>query len=67
MRWISTSESMPKTTKPISWYIVNTEKGVGFTEYNPLYGFNKVVFIDNSQYTNIDITHWMELPSPPVI
>lgn len=65
MRWNSLSEGFPKTTKQISWYIVNTAKGVGFAEYNSIHGFSNVVSIDNSQYINIEITHWMALPPPP--
>ncbi|EOZ3049176.1 DUF551 domain-containing protein [Enterobacter roggenkampii] len=66
MQWTPIEAGQPKTTKPISWYIVNTEKGVGFTEYSPMYGFNGVVLIDNKQFSGIKITHWMELPPPPV-
>ncbi|RRE05513.1 DUF551 domain-containing protein [Klebsiella pneumoniae] len=26
---------------------------------------SNIVIIDNSQYFNLEITHWMPLPSPP--
>ena len=65
MQWTSVKFKLPQTTKQVSWYIVNTNKGVGFTEFNPLTGFSNVVIIDNSQHFGIDITHWMPLPPPP--
>lgn len=65
MQWVSIKSGLPQTTKQISWYIVNTSKGVGVTEYNPTTGFSNVVIVDNAQYSGIEITHWMALPPPP--
>ncbi|MDQ2573055.1 DUF551 domain-containing protein [Klebsiella pneumoniae] len=65
MQWTSVKFKLPQPTKQVSWYIVNTDKGVGFAEFNPLTGFGNIVIIDNSQYFNLEITHWMPLPPPP--
>lgn len=65
MQWNSVKNGLPKTTKQTSWYIVNTSKGVGLVEFNPIDGFSNQVFIDNSQHYGLDITHWMGLPPPP--
>lgn len=64
MDWHSLATSKPETTKQISWFIVNTTKGVGVASYTPGEGFTGPVFIDNSQYY-VEITHWMYLPKAP--
>jgi hypothetical protein len=61
MQWTSVKFKLPQPTKQVSWYIVNTDKGVGFAEFN-FTGFGNIVIIDNSQYFNLEITHWMPLP-----
>lgn len=65
MDWNLAKDSKPETTKQISWFIVNTPKGVGIASYTPGEGFSDTVLIDNSQYHGIEITHWMSLPSAP--
>jgi hypothetical protein len=35
MQWTSVKFKLPQPTKQVSWYIVNTDKGVGFAEFNP--------------------------------
>ncbi|WP_072012248.1 DUF551 domain-containing protein [Rahnella sp. WP5] len=65
MHWTSVKFKKPETTKMISWFIVNTAKGVGVTTYSPLDGFSTTVFIDNSEYHGIEVTHWIPLPAPP--
>lgn len=65
MNWTSVKFKLPETTKMISWFIVNTEKGVGVTTFTPLEGFSSTVLIDNSQHQGIAVTHWMPLPPPP--
>jgi hypothetical protein len=56
MQWTSVKFKLPQPTKQVSWYIVNTDKGVGFAEFN-FTGFGNIVIIDNSQYFNLEITH----------
>lgn len=43
MQWTSVKFKLPQPTKQVSWYIVNTDKGVGFAEFNPLTGFGNIV------------------------
>lgn len=65
MYWNLLKTSQPQTTKQMSWFIVNTPKGVGVASYTAGFGFDGPVFIDNSQHHGIEITHWMYLPDAP--
>ena len=65
MHWTSVKFGLPQTAKQVSWYIVNTSKGVGFAEFSLFTGFRGNVIIDNTQHFGIEITHWMPLPQPP--
>lgn len=66
MHWTSVKFKKPETTKMVSWFIVNTAKGVGVATYSPLDGFSTTVLIDNHEYHDIEVTHWIPLPAAPV-
>ena len=67
-KWIEADKELPKSTNPITKYIVADSNGTLSSLYyydNGIYG---VGFYNSALYSrNINITHWMPLPTAPSI
>ena len=65
MKWIAVEEGLPKPVRQFERFIVATEKGVGFAVYDGLNGFESVTLSGGTQYSKLNVSHWMPLPEPP--
>ncbi|PKE30951.1 hypothetical protein CWS43_09730 [Rahnella sp. AA] len=66
MKWISVGDSLPETRSQFQMVIVASNKGIGVANYNKVNGFERVVLNGGTQYSRLEISHWMYLPEDPV-
>lgn len=64
MEWISIDDSFPGSG--LYRVIIATDKGVGSANYNPLNGFQAIMLNGSTQYSSLEVTHWMPFPEAPV-
>lgn len=65
MKWISVGEALPETRSQFQMVIVATNKGIGVASYNRINGFYNAILNSGTQYSRLEITHWMYLPDAP--
>ncbi|HEF0121537.1 TPA: DUF551 domain-containing protein [Citrobacter youngae] len=63
MKWISVSDALPDSG--LYRVIVSTDKGVGSANYNPYNGFQAVTLNGSTQYSRLEVSHWMPFPEAP--
>ncbi|WP_421506102.1 DUF551 domain-containing protein [Erwinia rhapontici] len=63
MKWISVGDALP--IPGLYRVIVATDKGVGSGNYNPYNGFQAVILNGSTQYSDLNVTHWMKFPEAP--
>ncbi|MEL4885725.1 DUF551 domain-containing protein [Pectobacterium betavasculorum] len=63
MKWISVDDSLPNPG--LYRVIVATDKGIGSASYNPYNGFQAVTLNGSTQYSHLNVTHWMKFPEAP--
>ncbi|MGS7189301.1 DUF551 domain-containing protein [Enterobacter cloacae subsp. dissolvens] len=67
MDWVSVADRLPKNSVPFKKYIVFTQYGVGFADYDHLEGFRFIFLSGSKQYSCAKVSHWMELPKAPPV
>jgi len=66
MKWISVGDALPETRAQFQMVLVATDKGVGTACYNKINEFHNVNLTGGTQYSRLNISHWMYLPEHPV-
>ncbi|WP_234262581.1 DUF551 domain-containing protein [Klebsiella aerogenes] len=62
MKWTSTKVALPDAP---GRYIIYTPHGMGTAAFNKIEKFSSAMLNGNTQYSQIEVTHWMPFPSPP--
>ncbi|WP_208717309.1 DUF551 domain-containing protein [Pantoea cypripedii] len=45
--------------------MIATDKGVGSANYNLFNGFHAAMLNGSTQYSSLEVTHWMPFPEAP--